>query len=718
MKNLLLSLISCFVCFYHIVNAQPWVVRHDLSASQYQTEVNNWSSKGYRPTQISGYNDSFAVIFEKQINPPAWIGNHGLTSTQFKSEYNKLTQQGLRPVCISSYIVGNQVHYASIFEKRPNNSVWVSFQDLIESNYKIELDKWTKLGYKITDLSSYTNDGKDFYSVIFDKDAGANWVTKHGMTATEYQIEFNAKAQQGYRLTIVAANNGGKYAGVWEKNINTNWVAIHAADTRRYQQEQTLNYSKNYRPSWINGTKINNTNSFSAIWKFDGPFSETCGCISLNKLKESLKTQLDGKCVGYNYSIFCNGKYEGAGAGGYSRLDIDGGNKPMDVLSKVQIASMSKTITAVITLKLLSEKNLTIDEKISKYLPPDWTLGSNISKITFRQLLRHESGFRDIPGKDCTGPFLFNNNMGECSLPETSNYEYLKCKVLNGINSSDIDKFNYHSLNFQLLRVILPKLAGFNHLTTNNDSYTSQKFLDLARATLQNDSLNCYNESVYHYSFPIKNDIHGMTFGNLLFAAGGGGFFMSSFEYGNFLNNLFQEQILNTNWLNQFINLKLGCFEEDINSKRKALNHNGGHSLTWGANNINCKGAANSVWYRTDDGLIMVLEINSESPIYINNILANAYNAACDINATLNTKFNEDITFYPNPSSDVITIKTDQLDIGAVTYEISSIQGSVIVPSQQVGFEGDININLLQSGVYLLKLRYKSQYFTKKLIKL
>ena len=56
------------------------------------------------------------------------------------------------------------------------------------------------------------------------------WVARHGMTAAEYQAEFDQWVGQGYRLTDVSGYNVNgtvRYAALWEKKAGPEWVARH-----------------------------------------------------------------------------------------------------------------------------------------------------------------------------------------------------------------------------------------------------------------------------------------------------------------------------------------------------------------------------------------------------------------------------------------------------------------------------------------------------------
>lgn len=118
-----------------------------------------------------------------------------------------------------------------------------------------------------------------------------------------------------------------------------------------------------------------------------------------------------------------------------------------------------------------------------------------------------------------------------------------------------------------------------------------------------------------------------MTFGNLTSSAGAYGWFMSALAYGHFLNSLFKKEILNQTWLNSMITNNLGCYPKEVDGI-KYLIHNGGWSLAWGENNINCVGNFSGCWVRFENGLIVVLEVNSNIMPVPETIITTAYKNA------------------------------------------------------------------------------------------
>lgn len=83
-----------------------WVARHGLTSAAYQSEFNKLVHKGYRLALVSGYKVGnrtlYAAIWEKKRSP-AWVAKHGLTSQQYQKAFNNFTSKGYRLVEVSGY---------------------------------------------------------------------------------------------------------------------------------------------------------------------------------------------------------------------------------------------------------------------------------------------------------------------------------------------------------------------------------------------------------------------------------------------------------------------------------------------------------------------------------------------------------------------------------------------------------------------------------------
>jgi CubicO group peptidase (beta-lactamase class C family) len=118
--------------------------------------------------------------------------------------------------------------------------------------------------------------------------------------------------------------------------------------------------------------------------------------------------------------------------GGLARVNPDltmGSDTRMDVLS------MSKTITATGIVRQLLANGLTPQEKIGGYLPSYWTVNSQVANLTFAHVLTHTGG---LVGDQAN----FDQLQALCASPP----------------GGPVGTVSYQNINYSLLRVLLAYL--------------------------------------------------------------------------------------------------------------------------------------------------------------------------------------------------------------------------------------------------------------------
>ena len=177
--------------------------------------------------------------------------------------------------------------------------------------------------------------------------------------------------------------------------------------------------------------------------------------VDLAKLLRGVTSRLAG-AVGYQYTIARNGQVVAEDGVRDARRPIDG-QLDMTPTSRIEVMSVTKNMTAIALLKLLDEKNVSVDAAIGKYLPLLWqkaggfrTLGSNL--ITFRHLLTHTSGINQAMIAAPAGTGLGND------------WDGLRNLVAYGATPNPAPG-NYKNANFALMRLLIPRLTGVIALT-------------------------------------------------------------------------------------------------------------------------------------------------------------------------------------------------------------------------------------------------------------
>jgi beta-lactamase family protein len=160
--------------------------------------------------------------------------------------------------------------------------------------------------------------------------------------------------------------------------------------------------------------------------------------LDLNRFEQRIIAAMHGKTVGFAYAIASGGFVVRAGAEGYARMPADG-QVAQSPLKEMNIASTSKTLTAMTLLQLLAEKGVSVDDHILPWLPESWTKGPGIEFLTFRGLLDHRSGLNS----NADGPY------------ENAD---LRAYIAAGINGVDTIFPHYQNTNYAMFRVIIPFL--------------------------------------------------------------------------------------------------------------------------------------------------------------------------------------------------------------------------------------------------------------------
>lgn len=165
--------------------------------------------------------------------------------------------------------------------------------------------------------------------------------------------------------------------------------------------------------------------------------------------------------------------------------DTVGPKIPMTMSHRVEVASTSKTITAVAALNLLADNGLSVDSKVHPYLPHDWNVGSIAKELTFRHLLEHTSA---LPEEDGSGVHKSDvHNDPQDPLTQASKFidEESLTTVLPGSlygsmkktlelgparNVPDPKGPLYRNINYALFRILIPYIIDAEKMNVALDN--------------------------------------------------------------------------------------------------------------------------------------------------------------------------------------------------------------------------------------------------------
>lgn len=248
------------------------------------------------------------------------------------------------------------------------------------------------------------------------------------------------------------------------------------------------------------------------------------------------------------------------------------------------IGSITKNMVAALVLKLVEEKALSLEDPISKWLPPYPHVDST---VTIRQLLNHTSGIY---------MFWENDNIWN-DLKKDRKKVWTPDEILSYIKQPYFtpgDGFRYSNTNYLLLAMIIKKATGSNLSTEFTNRFW--KPLDIKNAFLAIEQVIPENQAhVFGDNFNNDGSFQDLTFlpraSHDSITYGSAGLFMAAEDLARWCQYLFEGKIVSRQSLAEMLKfidtgrvanmsaygLGVQQFTRKISNGKKAIGHAGGN---------------------------------------------------------------------------------------------------------------------------------------------
>ena len=437
-----------------------FVSRHGLTPSEYQSEFDKQKENGFRLTYISGYSvneqDRYAAIWE-QKEGPSYVTHHDMTSAQYQAKFNKWKKKGYRLTHVSGFSSKSSGKFAAIWEKKVGPP-YVARHNMSSSKYQAEFKKWKKKGYRLVHVSGYSKNRIPRFAAIWEKKKGPPYVARHNMSSIKYQAEFNKWTKKGYRLTQVsgyASKGRARYAAIWEKSPGPAYLTRHGLNGANYQSLAWNTYYSGYYPVKVSAFSIDNKAQFAAIYHARPEKLSAKSMQNINDKVDDFMETYDVK--GLSFAISQDERLVFAQGYGYASEKTKWRASPRLLF---RVASVSKPITSIAMMKLLEKKyRLSLNKKVwgddgifgNDYLTDGKTYDSRLYDITLQHLLEHTAGI-DVD-KD---PMFLKPNLdqGELITWVLDNRKFL---------TEPGKIFDYSNFGYCVLGRVIEKLSGMSY---------------------------------------------------------------------------------------------------------------------------------------------------------------------------------------------------------------------------------------------------------------
>ena len=412
-----------------------WVAVHGVDSAGYQSFFTNWTAKGYAPVLVSATGGSgnaiFAAVFEQGV-PGPWFARHGMTSGPeanvgtFQNFIKAAHDQKMILRSVTIYGAANDLRYAAVWHSNPGFVKWHVHPSETGGSYQVVFNSETQLpGYRLAGYrpAYIAVSGDHVYCSVFKDDVVGEWVARHGLTAAEYQTEFDKQKAAG--LYPICVQGGGAGA-------NTRYAAIFAKRDIPLPREWS-----------VTGTSV------PAFAGFDHAMQTFMQANGVRAAQ--LTIAKDG------VTKFSRG-YTWAEAGYHI-------TQPSD---RFLLASCSKMFLEAAVQSLYDAKKLKPDTAVYPLLGFSQPADPRSDTITIQQLLDHMGGYDDDPKSPTSSHFDPTYNMRKIALDLNLGHPVTKLDVARYMYERKLDLdpgtvSHYSNFGYLLAGAVVEKVTGMKY---------------------------------------------------------------------------------------------------------------------------------------------------------------------------------------------------------------------------------------------------------------
>ena len=386
---------------------------------------------------------------------------------------------------------------------------------------------------------------------------------------------------------------------------------------------------------------------------------------------------------------------------------------------KFKVASISKMFTTVAIFKLIQNGQVSFNAPISTYLPLSIIQGfDNYQNIKIKNLLNHTSGITD-PQSDFQGRlnyWIYMKRFDEIPLDSLLLWSYT--------TPQGVGNYYYSNSNFYLLAEIIKSVSGVtyqNYITNNiitplglsNTDFNTIPTGSFMRGYLKGAFYG--NDIVFPENIGLVPDsLYDFTEASNSWGYGAADIWSNTADLIKFHKALFGGQLINANWLDTMktVVTNTGDMGSYGHGMIQFKSFNGGPIYAYGHTGT-AFGYGAMLCYIPSLDVYMCsagnyMKIGQE---FLQRDIYNFLNS--NITSISETTFDNSISIYPNPTTNILNINTTLQNFQASVF---SITGQLILDKKN---SYTIDVSELPTGLYVFKLQdlNSNKTITKKFIR-
>lgn len=268
------------------------------------------------------------------------------------------------------YATGGTRWILGTFGGTPASQTIVS--DLSWNDFSTQWSTLSNQGMRLTKIQVDSTEGAAAYSGLFEQGDGGYALLSSTDWNGFYQYYQSNPGMQLTDYQIHDENGSRFYVGVWNQTSNTHKFI--------------------FDQDW--GSFVNQWNEFAAQGLYLSSAIQYPNAVETPEpqWEQFFQNALGTTAEGYCFYVLCDGQIAAQGVNN-ARSAKDTPQESWSLDSRSNLASVSKSVTAVAVLKLLGDLKISIDDTFYSLVKGQFpTVGPGVDKVTIRNLLQMKSG--------------------------------------------------------------------------------------------------------------------------------------------------------------------------------------------------------------------------------------------------------------------------------------------------------------------------------------
>ena len=443
-----------------------------LSMAELTARTATLASQQYRPTQVVAYADGdgasrYAAIWMRDQRSSLTQIALNQTAADYQHDFDDRNQNGYKLLCVSAAATGGSLRYAGLWE----DGGWRGFHahhGLSASEYQAEFDRQAADGYRLIWVNGSATPSTSSYAAIWSRSADADRHTRHNLPIEQYQDVFNEMQADGYQIAHFSAHRVGSstlVAAIWVKGNGVyNPHARHTMTECEFKNELERLAWEDWTPICIAGYAVADGTRYAGIW-----VKNTRTCIiqgragsGLEAVENSIQSIMaESGVTAASVAISRKGKLVLA----KGLANTTNGEDPVSATSIFRIASVSKTLTGTAIVRLIQDKKLAFDDRLLDLLGwEDAVAAQLLPYVTVDHLLHHRGGWHvDGDVKADHDPMFNDVDIAadlNIELPITQESIFRWTTTRRQLTWAPGSTYDYSNYGYMLLGMIVERVTG------------------------------------------------------------------------------------------------------------------------------------------------------------------------------------------------------------------------------------------------------------------